>query len=75
LELVKVKWDKVILQKWQNIDFWWIVKGWTVDLVSNFLRDSWIKYFLIDAWWDMYFTSENENNINIWILNPLNNET
>jgi len=70
---VKVEWNKVILKENQNLDFGWIVKWWTVDLVANFLKENWIKYFLIDAWWDIYFTSDKWKNINIWINNPINN--
>ncbi len=70
---IKIDWNKISLQENQNLDFGWIVKWWTVDLVANFLKDNWIKYFLIDAWWDISFTSDKWENINIWINNPIIN--
>lgn len=57
---IKLEKNKIFLNNNQNLDFGWIVKWRTVDLVANFLEDNWIKHFLIDAWWDIYGTSKNE---------------
>ena len=66
---IRIVWNKVFLKENQNLDFWGIVKGWTVDLVANFLKNNGIKYFLIDAWWDIYWTSKENDYFYIQVNN------
>ena len=56
---------KLELKKWQELDFWWIVKWWTVDQSVKFLLEKWIKDFLINAWWDIFAVWKANLNENI----------
>ena len=53
--------DFISLKSEQNLDFWWIVKWYTVDLVTKNLKDKWYNDFIINAWWDIYISWNNKN--------------
>jgi len=46
----------------QELDLWWIVKGFTVDKASKFLLENWIKDFLINAGWDIFASGKANKN-------------
>ncbi len=72
LDSIQIDKNKIILKENQNLDFGGIVKWWTVDLVAKFLKQNQIKYFLIDAWWDIYWTSKYQKPFFIKIDNTNN---
>jgi len=74
LEKVLSIWNFVTLKQNQNLDLGWIVKGYWVDLVSDFLKEKWYKNFIINAWGDIYFSWEKQswNNWVVAIDNPFN---
>ena len=74
LERISIIWNNVILKQNQNLDLGWIVKGYWVDLVSDFLKEKWYKNFIINAWGDIYFSWEKQswNNWVVAIDNPFN---
>ena len=53
LEQIQIIWNKVILNKDQNLDLGWIVKWWTADKVKDFLKNKWYKDFIVNAGWDI----------------------
>ncbi len=68
------------LKNSQNLDFGWIVKWYTVDVVKEFLTRKWYTDFLINAGWDMYISKKStiaidspENNGDIFALLDLEN--
>lgn len=56
---ISIIWNFVILKQNQNLDLWWIVKWYSVDLVVNFLKSKWYINFIINAWWDIYLSWNN----------------
>lgn len=74
LSSVVLLWDFISLKDNQNLDFWWIVKWYTVDLVSEYLHDKWYSDFIINAWWDIYLSGNNKNwnTPVVWVDNPFN---
>ena len=54
LENIIIIWNKVRLQFNQNLDFGWIVKWYTVDKVSSFLRKEGYSNFIVNAWGDIF---------------------
>jgi len=50
IEKISVNQNKIKLWKNQNIDLWWIVKWYAVDLVSEYLKEKWYIDFIINAW-------------------------
>lgn len=71
LEKVKTAWNMIAIWKDQNLDFWWIVKWYTVDLVKNYLISKWFNDFIINAGWDIYLSWKNNwKKWIIWIDNP-----
>jgi thiamine biosynthesis lipoprotein len=63
------------LTKDQNLDFWWIVKGYTVDLVKNYLLSKWFNDFIINAWWDIFLSwTNNWTKWVVWVDNPFKTE-
>lgn len=53
---ISILWNYVILKENQNLDLWWIVKGYWVDLASDYLKSKWYKNFIINAGWDIYLS-------------------
>jgi thiamine biosynthesis lipoprotein len=53
---ISILWNYVILKENQNLDLWWIVKGYWVDLVSDYLKSKWYINFIINAGWDIYLS-------------------
>ena len=51
---IEIIWNKVIMQENQNLDLWWIVKWFSVDIVKDFLKQKWYKDFIINAWGDIF---------------------
>jgi thiamine biosynthesis lipoprotein len=75
LDDVKILWNLVTLANNQNVDFWWIVKGYSVDLVADYLQKNWFNDFIINAWWDIYLSWNNHwQKWVVWIDNPTNNK-
>ena len=75
LDLYKLKiiWNTVILAENQNLDLWWIVKWYWVDLVVWFLKDLRYNNFIINAWWDIYISWNIDwKKSVVWIDNPFN---
>ncbi|EKE27041.1 MAG: hypothetical protein ACD_4C00077G0002 [uncultured bacterium (gcode 4)] len=66
-DLLKIEWKTVILEKNQNLDFWWIGKWYAVDLASQILLDLWYDDFFVNAWWDIYASGFYING-NGWII-------
>lgn len=68
---------KIILQKNQNIDFWWIAKWYLVDKISKQLIENWFTDFLVNWWWDIFISWLNEewNKWGISIESPYENES
>jgi thiamine biosynthesis lipoprotein len=62
LEKISIIWNFISLKENQYLDFWWIVKWYTVDLCSDFLRNKWYTDFIINAWWDIFISGNN----NLW---------
>jgi len=80
LDKIQIIWNKIILQDNQNLDFWWIIKWYTVDLVKEFLEKSWYDDFIVNAGWDMYISKKStiaidspEDNWDIFALLDLEN--
>ena len=71
LESVKIEGNTLSLWNDQNIDFWWIVKWYVVDMVRDFLFSRWYKNFIVNAGWDIYAAGSN-NGVKwvVWIDNP-----
>lgn len=71
MDEIKIEWNFINLLQDQNLDFGWIVKWYCVDIVAEYLLEKWCKDFIINAWWDIY-TSWNNNwkKWIIWIDNP-----
>ena len=59
LDKISIFWNFVSLKENQNLDFWWIVKWYTVDLCSQFLKTKWYNDFIINAGWDIYISGNN----------------
>jgi thiamine biosynthesis lipoprotein len=64
LKNIQIIWNKIILKNNQNLDFWWIVKWYTVDLVKEFLEYCWYDDFIVNAGWDMYILKKSTIAIN-----------
>lgn len=60
LNTILVIWDFISLNKEQNLDFWWFVKWYAVDMVSKYLVDNWFNDFIINAGWDIYIWWDNQ---------------
>lgn len=76
LEDISIIWNFVTLKKDQNLDLWWIVKWYWVDLVSDFLKSKWYKDFIVNAWWDIYISWNNYkwNTPVVAVDNPFNTD-
>lgn len=61
IEKISVNQNKIKLWKNQNIDLWWIVKWYAVDLVSEYLKEKWYIDFIINAWGDIFISWKNKN--------------
>ncbi len=74
LDKISIIWNFITLKENQNLDFWWIVKWYTVDLVSSYLKEKWYKDFIVNAWWDIYLSWNNslEKTPVVGIDNPFN---
>lgn len=59
LDRVSIIWNFITLKENQNLDLWWIVKWYSVDLVTDYLKEKWYKDFIINAWWDIYISWNN----------------
>ena len=72
LENIKITGKRVELQENQNLDFWWIVKWYTVDKVKEFLQDAWYKNFCINAGWDIWMSGKISaaEKMTVWVENP-----
>lgn len=71
LEKIKIAWNMIAIWKEQNLDFWWIVKWYSVDLVRDYLISKWFTNFIINAGWDIYISWKNNGKKwIIWIDNP-----
>ena len=76
LDKISYIWNIINLKESQNLDLGWIVKGYWVDLVSDFLKEKWYENFIINAGWDIYFSWEKQS-WNDWIVaidNPFNKD-
>ena len=60
LDKISIIWNFITLKENQNLDLGWIIKGYWVDLVSDFLKEKWYNDFIINAWWDIYLSWNNE---------------
>lgn len=60
LDKISIIWNFVSLKENQNLDFWWIVKWYTVDLCTKYLKDKWYDDFIINAGWDIYLSWNNK---------------
>lgn len=71
---VAIIWNFVTLKNDQNLDLWWIVKGYCVDLVSDFLHGKWYNDFIINAGWDIFLSGNNTywKTPIVWIDSPFN---
>lgn len=71
---VAIIWNFVTLKENQNLDLWWIVKWYWVDLVSTFLKSRGYTDFIVNAWWDIYLYWNNTSwKIPVvWIDSPFN---
>jgi len=75
LEDVLIEWNIIKLKDDQNLDLWWIVKWYWVDLAFKYLKTQWYNDYIINAWWDIYLSWSNcawEKNI-VAIDSPFNN--
>lgn len=71
IESVKINWNIISILKNQNIDFWWIVKWYVVDIVKDYLQAKWYINFIINAWGDIYVSWNNQwKKWVVWIDNP-----
>jgi thiamine biosynthesis lipoprotein len=60
LNQVRIEWNTLLLQTWQQLDFWWIVKWYCVDQVALYLHKKWYQDFIVNAWGDIYVSWKNE---------------
>lgn len=60
LENVEIKWKRITLQQWQNLDLGWIVKWYAVDKAREYLDNKGHENYIIDAWGDIYTAWSNE---------------
>lgn len=76
IDKISIIWNFVTLKENQNLDFWWIVKWYWVDLVTKYLKDKWYNDFIINAWWDIFISWNNLQGKPpvVWIDNPFNNK-
>lgn len=58
LDKIQIIWNIVSLQENQNLDLWWIIKWYSVDLVKGFLEKSWYYDFIVNAGWDMFISKK-----------------
>ncbi len=74
LEKVWISWNNVTLQENQNLDLGWIVKWYTVDLVSKYLKEIWYSNFIVNAGWDisLFWVNASWTNPVVAIDNPFN---
>lgn len=72
LEDIVINWNRILLNANQNLDFWWIAKGYLVDLLVKKLEDLWYENFSVNAWGDIYLKWLNEENEKwvVWIQSP-----
>lgn len=73
---IKVEGKNITLLNNNNLDLWWIAKGYLVDFLAQFLQKKWSKYFYINFGGDIYFSEKNEawEKWKLWIEDPfLNN--
>lgn len=63
--------DKIILRGNKGIDLGGIGKGYLIDKLANILsKEFGIKYFLVNGGGDIYVTSNNEKEIEIFLEHP-----
>jgi len=77
---IKINWNKLYLEKDQNLDFWWIVKWLSVDKAKEFLVSKSYNNFIINAWGDIFSSSKSciaidspKNNWDIFALLDIEN--
>ncbi len=71
-ENIEIVGDSITLWKNTQLDFWWIGKGYLVDLLKNILLEKWFTDFCINAGWDLCVMWKNERGEDwiIWVENP-----
>ncbi len=70
IEYIKDK-NKEIVDKQKNIDLGGIGKGYLIDKITKYLKDKDIEYFLINGGGDIYVTSDNEEQIELYMEHPV----
>lgn len=61
LDSIVVLWNFISLKLDQNLDFWWVVKWYAVDMASRYLKEKRYNDFIVNAWWDIYISWNNKN--------------
>ncbi|EKE29248.1 MAG: hypothetical protein ACD_2C00201G0010 [uncultured bacterium (gcode 4)] len=69
---VRISWRKIVLEKNQRLDFWWVGKWYAADLATQILHNFWYDDFFINAWWDIFASWLNAKGKSwvVWIENP-----
>ena len=72
---IKLENNKIILEGNKSIDLGGIGKGYLIDKLSNILQKKFgLKYFLINGGGDIYVTSDNEKEIELFLEHPTNKD-
>lgn len=76
IDNISVIWNFISLKNNQNLDLWWIIKWYCVDMVVKYLKEKWYSDFIVNAGWDLYVLWNNK----LWktsiiaINNPFNKD-